>query len=149
MLKVYVGSKPGGLGKPDAWFDVKLDKSVLLSDFSRRVIKEIDKSEVFDKNVVISPVFGGISSKKLSTGCKNLILAKYHPDLIINWRYMGKNCLRFLFDIAKDIDLEVSAGCFYTPYNYGYSGDILITNDNRVVTNSLEFFEAYDELGGE
>lgn len=146
MLKVYVGEKPGSLGKPDAWFDINLNKTCLLSDFSKKVILDIDKSEVFDKNVVISPIFGGMDITKLSTGVKNLILAKYHPELVINWRYMGRNCLPDLFKIANEVDIEVSAGCYYDPYSYGYSGSILIVNNGKIVDNGNDFFDAYFDL---
>ena len=152
MLKVYIGEHPNGLGLPDAWFDTVMDKSYIETDWSREVIKAIDKSDVFDKNVVVSPIFGGMSIKKLSSGVKNLILAKYYPELIINWAYMGRNCMPFLMNIAMEQDVPVSGEIYYSPYKYGYKGDIEILNDGSIVSDSrafwkkfLEFEEVYDE----
>lgn len=148
MLKVYIGQKPGGLGKPDAWFDIEMDKELLLTDFAKNAIKVIDKSTVLGKNVIESPIFGGIPPMQLSTGVKNVILAKFHPEFVINWVYMGRNCLPFLMDIANESDIEVSAGCYYDPYSYGYKGDIEILNDGSIVHGTTEFAIAYLENGG-
>lgn len=143
MLKVYIGSKPGGLGKPDAWFDVNFNKEHMMDQYVKDLVHDVDGGEVVYPNVVISPVFGGMDVTKLSTGIKNTILAKYHPELVINWLYMGENCLPYLMVMAMEKDIEVSASCYYDPYTWGYKGSIEILNDGRIVYDGNEFFDAY------
>ena len=148
MLKVFIGDKPGGLGVPDAYFNIEFDKTNIETDWSKDVIYNIEGSKVFDKNVIVSPIFGGVPTTRLATGVKNLLIAKYCPKKVVNWIYMGENCLPYLFGIAKDRDLEVAADCYYDPYSNGYNGDIFIVNDGTIVKDSDEFFDKWLEYRG-
>ena len=56
MLHLYIGRRKGYFLSGDGVFDFNFDCSYLLTDFSKKVIKAIDKSEVVDKNVIVSPI---------------------------------------------------------------------------------------------
>lgn len=44
----------------------------------------------------------------LSTGCKGLLLAtKFNNEFIINIDELGYNCIKLLFEISKQMDIEV------------------------------------------
>ena len=148
MLSIYFGERDIGLGVPDAFFNLKFDRKLLLEDFSRRVIKGVDKSEVFDENVIISPVLGGILPEKLSRGTKNLLIAKYYHDKIINWCFMGDNCISYLCEIANSSDIEINATCFYNPFYYGYKGKVRVVNDGSYVDNIDDFLDAWHKYRG-
>ena len=145
MLKVYFGEMSDALEYPDFFFDNIFDKGYLLSEFSRNVVSIVDKSEVKDKNVIVSPVMGGISPRDLSTGVKNVLICRYYPDRVVCFSYMGSNCLSPLFGeiVKNDLDRTVCADILYIPYNYDYEGDILILNTGKVVSNDDEFLEEY------
>lgn len=70
MLKVFKDEKSGGLGVPDAYFNIEFDKINIEKDWSKDVIYNIEGSKVFDKNVVVSPIFGGVPVARLATGVK-------------------------------------------------------------------------------
>lgn len=145
MLSIYFGDMEGALDYPGYFFDNIFDKSLLLEEFSKSVIRRVDKSEVFDKNVVISPVLGGISPRDLSTGVKNTLICRYYPEKVICFSYMGRNCLRPLFEeiVNKGLDRTICANILYIPYTYGYEGEIKILNSGRIVNNNLDFIDEF------
>lgn len=140
MLYLHFGGMENEISRPDMYFEGVFDKQNLLTDFSRRVIKEIDNSEVFDRNVVISPILGGISPTRLSTGVKGILLYKYY-DMVINLTHFGDNCLSLLQEISLEKDITMAVSRFP---NFFISGreDVPVTviNDNRniVITNHRE-----------
>ena len=147
MLKVWIGHNDKSLGTPRAYFDYIFDRSYLVSDFSKKVIREIDKSEVISKDLIQSSVLGPIPPSVLSNGVKTLLVAKYYSsDVTVNFATMGRNCLPYFFEIAMSQDVTACIDCFYIPYSYGYKGDILILNDNSIVSNDTEFMDKWEEF---
>mgnify|MGYP001036465784 CR=1 FL=1 len=60
MLNVFIGSMKDAKHSGDGWFDNQLAPACLLTDFSKRVIREIDSSTVIDRNLIQSDVLGSI-----------------------------------------------------------------------------------------
>lgn len=84
MLRVYFGPRENATYNTSANFRNNYDKKWLLDDFAKKVIKDIDRSEVLDSHAVKSPVLGIISPEDLSGVAKALILMKNYPGKIYN-----------------------------------------------------------------
>lgn len=145
-LYVYFGEMPNELAIADGWFDNQLPDEYYVTDFSKRVIKVIDKSTVINENMVDSHVLGCIPMTSISSGAKGLILYRY-TDKIVNLVSMVDNCMPILLDILKEMGtLTVSTERLVDFYEFGYAGKINILNDNSVVYNAKELFKKYMEF---
>lgn len=145
-LNVYFGEMPNELVVADGWFDNQLPDEYYVTDFSKRVIKTIDKSDVINENMVESPVLGCIPMTSISRGSKGLILYRY-TDKIVNLVSLGDNCIPILLDILKERGtLTVSTERLVDFYEFGYVGEINILNDNSVVYSAKELFKKYLEF---
>ena len=144
MLNIYFGSMEGELRTADGWFDTQLPDEYYTTEFSKKVIKDIDKSDVLSVNAVDSPILGIIPITGISSGSKGVIVLRY-TDKVVNLVSLGDNCVRSLLSILEEKELTVSSLRFVDFYKYGYQGDINILNDNSTVSNSLDLFNKYYE----
>ena len=145
MLHVYVGSNEDAIYPGGKYFDACVDTSVITEDFSRKVIKEIDKSEVVSENLVISPVIGPIPPNYLSGGVKTLMIL-YKEDKMVDIDSMGENCFPYLWMLAENKDIKLSMEGYRDLYQFG-SGIVHILNDDSFVDNGGDFmFKVTDIL---
>ena len=144
MLNIYFGSMEGELRTADGWFDNQLPDEYYTTEFSKKVIKDVDKSDVLSVNAVDSPILGIIPITGISSGSKGVIVLRY-TDKVVNLVSLGDNCVRSLLSILEEKELTVSSLRFVDFYKYGYQGDINILNDNSTVSNSLDLFNKYYE----
>ena len=128
---------------PDTFFNNQYDEDWIVDDFSKKVIADIDKSEVQGPYSIMSPVLGSISTEKLSGGVKTLILINNDDDHIFNASACGDNCAKWLIDIGKRKDITIRLGYLMDFGNDKF--DITIQNTGRIVhsTNELD-----DEVTG-
>ncbi len=82
----------------DEWFE---DESV------KRIIKDIDQSDVLNAQIVISPVLGAIPVTQISGGAKAVILMLKRSDLLIHGNSCGDNCAEWISQIGKMQDIYV------------------------------------------
>lgn len=84
--------------KPD-WFE---------DDFVKRFLYEIDGSKVIAQEALLDYRGRGISSDKISTGCKTLCCIYYcHEGNVFNGSMMGDNCIPFLMEISRNCDVTI------------------------------------------
>lgn len=151
MLKVFFG-KPGKetVYFPDDWFEFRGYK-FLGTDFSRNLIKDIDKCEYISDKVVSSSVMGIIPSLWLSTGSKMVMMSKYTEyPIIATW--IGNNTVKYLREISKEKDITVIAGYLFGLFKNDKSDlDVLVLNTGKVTKTAKEFsreaFELIEERG--
>lgn len=148
MLNIYVGKHKDRLEMSSDWFNLFFDRENLLTDFSKRLIKTIDHCEVFDKNVIIHEIYGGLSPEKLSSGTKSILLLMYN-DVIIDDIFFGDNCIPFLVEAActKDITICASRLIELQTEKTGHC-DVRILNDDSYVDTCTEWYDKYTALGG-
>lgn len=149
MLRVYFGQKENSIYNTSANFRNNYDKKWLLDDFAKKVIKDIDRSEVLDSYAVKSPVLGIISPEDLSGGVKALILMKNYPGKIFNASNCGDNCAKWILELAKDRDFTIN---LYHVMDFGKGEfEIKIMNSPKklIAHNMLEFLNAADLYLGE
>ena len=108
--------------------------------FVRKVIKEVDKSEVIDGEYIQSPVFGGITPERLSSGVKALILMKMEPDLIVYATRCGDNCSPFIVELAEQQELTIMLHhCMTFPEEF----TARIVETEKEVHNYEEFIDEF------
>ncbi len=149
MLSIYFNTfgiddsileNPNYIDNPRAWFDNQGGRHYITGDFEKQVIKDIDNSVVVSENVLENPIFGGISSQKISGISKTVILVKNQPQYIFNGSHMGDKAAKWLLKIGKMQDVTIRLGYlmkFEEPF------EIRIVNSDKIVTNWKDYlFEA-------
>ena len=71
------------------------------SDLAKKMIKDIDDSDVLSGECIMSPVLGQIPLERLSGAVKTLLLILNEPDRIFNASTCGDNCAKWIFEIGK------------------------------------------------
>ena len=89
---------------PD-YFDVAFRPEWFEDDLVKKMIKDVDKSDVIGPYLIISPVLGPIAPTYLSGGVKVLILLLKEPKFIYNLSNCGDNCAKWILEICKDRDI--------------------------------------------
>jgi hypothetical protein len=152
MLKVFVGRPDDELYDVGGYFDYMLDDSIVQDEFSKRVIKKIDNSEVLGNDAIKSPVLGIISKRRISGGSKAVIVVK-NTDEHISLTAMGDNCFGMLQEAADLRDKENSGDILvYTDilrplFKYGVR-EFMLVNNNTLITNNRQWINEYINVGG-
>lgn len=92
---------------PGVFFDGMYESFMLESDFSKKVISEIDKVPI-NGTVFESLLRQGMRPEDLCTGTKNLIVCKYF-NIPSRLTMMGSNCYPYLQEIAVEKDVKMMA----------------------------------------
>lgn len=109
MLKIYYGSLPDEIRSASVYFDFNFELDWLDNELNRKMIKDVDKSEVIAGNMIKSSVLGIIPPQWLSGGVKALICMNSDTSgLIFNLSNCGDNCAKWVYEIAKHKDLLVT-----------------------------------------
>lgn len=136
LLHVFYGDMPEAIFNTAVFFKNSYDDAWIVDDFSRQMIKDVDKSEVMGTGVIDSPVLGKIAPERLSGGVKTLMLVKFMPDMVFNASTCGNNCAKWLLKIAENEDRTVN---LRNIMNFGEeSFDIHVLNTNQVVHSVRE-----------
>lgn len=146
MLKVFLGGCDNEIYNPPLYFKNQYEDEWITHELSRKMILDIDKSEVIGPHLIESPVLGPISPKELSGGVKTLMLLAFDTSgKIFNATACGDNCAKWILEIAKEKDLTIS---LHHSMKFG-DGDfeIMIMNNNTIVHNFKEWLDVvYDYL---
>ena len=136
LLHVFYGDMPEAIFNTAVFCKNSYDDAWIVDDFSRQMIKDVDKSEVMGTGVIDSPVLGKIAPERLSGGVKTLMLVKFMPDMVFNASTCGNNCAKWLLKIAENEDRTVN---LRNIMNFGEeSFDIHVLNTNQVVHSMRE-----------
>ena len=138
MLKIFFGDNPGDnyIFNPDVFFNNTYEDEWITSETSRKMIKDIDGSEVNGPCMIDSPFLGPIPPERLSGGVKTLILMQNDPDHIFNASACGNNCAQWILKLAEPKDITIRLGYIM---DFGkQSFDIYIVNTGKTVHSMLE-----------
>lgn len=144
MLKLYYGNHPDEV-LADMYFNNQFDYENLLTDFSKRVVLDIDNTKIIDENLAISEVLGPISPEWFSCGAKSILLVKYQ-DVIVNFKSFGENCYKYFFEIARERDILMASSFFISLYHKGYTGEIYVINTGNTVHNDEELYYEHKKV---
>ena len=151
MLSVYLGDCENEIYNPPLYFINQYEDFWLESELAKKMIKDVDKSEVVGPHLIQSPVLGPISPRELSGGVKTLLLLAFdNSGKIFNAtclcvHKLQKEAVQQILEIAENKDLTIS---LHHSMNFG-DGEyaIKILNNGVVVHNQEEWLDVvYDFL---
>lgn len=138
MLKIYFGSTENEIYNPSVYFDHQYEDEWITDELSKRMIKDVDKSDAISANLIDSPVLGPISPRQLSGGVKSLILMAFDSTgKIFNASAGGDNCAKWIVEIAGTKDLTITLHNIMD-FN-GLNFEAEITNNGKVVHDYEEY----------
>ena len=144
MLNIIYGDCDNAIYNPNVYFNNSYIDEWMSDDLNKKMIKDIDNSEVIDTYLINSPVLGGISPERLSGGVKTLICIHMEPEKIFNVSTCGDNCSKWLLELSKDRDLTVNLRHLM---DFGdNSFEIYIKNTDSIVHNMDELVSVAGEL---
>lgn len=145
MLQVWFGTQADGvLWNIDEWFDTYGYK-YLSTDFSKRVIREVDKCDYISEKVVKSEVMGIIPSEYLATGSKAAIMLRY-SDNEVAAHFIGDNVIPFIREIGSIKDITLIAGYFFRIYpDRSLRYPVKILNSGKIVNTLGEYYSEYEK----
>jgi hypothetical protein len=132
MIQWYLGKIEPVLEYPQLRFDAEYEPHWLESDFGRKAIREIDRSEVISGGkrngggVIDSPILGSISPRQLSTGTRTLLLivnTDKYKDCWVPLERMGPNVIPYLVEASRTLDYDVKLRVSYLPWECPWDGD--------------------------
>lgn len=140
MLSIHFGDVDHEVYKPSTYFDNQYDPEWITTDFTKSMIKDVDKSEVLEPRIIDSPVLGPITPRELSGGVKTLILLEYDDTgRIFNGSACGNNCAKWILKIAEDKDITIA---LHNIMDFGDGPyEIKILNSDTVVHNRREYVD--------
>ena len=108
MLSVYYGDMPEAIYNPALFFKNSYSDDWITDELSKKMIRDVDKSEVIGPRIIDSPVLGGITPRELSGGVKTLICIYKRPDRVFNASACGDNCAKWLLEIGERQDVTIN-----------------------------------------
>lgn len=147
MLKVWLGDcKLSNYNPcPSIYFNNAYESEWMLQDITKEMVLDIDKTELIDANVAVSPVLGSMAVTKLSGGVKTLILINNEDEWIFNASSCGDNCAKWLLKIGEMKDVTIRLG-HYMQFPEPFEMEIL--NSNRIIRSMKEFVEEAIKVEG-
>ena len=149
MLRVFFGSLPDEIYNTEIYFENQYDPNWIMDEFAKRIIREIDESEVCTPDIIKNDIFGSFVPTELSAGVKTLLLIRNFPKKIFNISNCGDNCAKYILELAKDRDIKVT---LHHAMNFGKEFEVRVINDNKkkVIKDPIEFLMlAHHYLRGE
>lgn len=108
MLTIIYGDVPEAVYNTSVYFKNVYEAEWITSEFARKIIEDVDKSEVLGSECINSPILGQIPPERLSGGTKTLLLMLNEPERIFNASTCGDNCAKWILEIAKQQDLTIN-----------------------------------------
>ena len=108
MLMIIYGDAPQSVYNTNVYFKNTYEPEWFETDIAKKMIKDVDDSEVLSGECINSPVLGQIPPERLSGGVKTLLLVLNEPDKVFNASTCGDNCAKWLLEIGKQKDVTIN-----------------------------------------
>lgn len=148
MLYIYFGSisyetSPDEYVKHiDSWFNNYFEESWTDNEWAKRVIKEIDDTDLITPTVISSKWLGTTSIESISGGAKSLIMANATERLVFNGNNFGDNCFPLLLELSKTKDIMIDL--YYHPiFKWVDDVEVCSINTGNVMRNYDEFMREH------
>lgn len=138
MLHIYFGDVDGEVYNPSRYFINQYEDEWITNDLSKKMIQDVDQSEVVSARIIDSPVLGPITPRELSGGVKTLILMAFDDSgKIFNASACGDNCAKWILKIAEKKELTIA---LHNIMDFGRGPfQIHILNSDKVVTDGRSY----------
>lgn len=141
MLKIWLGDfKKGCIKDPNGYFNISKKREWFDRQDVKDIIKAIDNTEVVDGEYLNSPIFGGISPDRLSSGCKCLILLTINPLCNIYASRCGDNCAGYILDLAEKTDVIIT---LHHAMMFPRDFEGIILDTNKRVHSRKDYMDEY------
>ena len=137
MLTVIYGDVESSVDTTSIYFKNNYEAEWLESDLAKKMIKDVDDSDVLSGECIMSPVFGQIPPERLSGGVKTLLLILNEPDRIFNASTCGDNCAKWILEIGKQKDVTINLRHMMS-FGKDTKFDIKIANGGEIVHSMKE-----------
>ena len=144
MLNILFGEMPekqypNYVYNTSMYFDNTYLDSWIEDDFSKRMIKSVDKATVLSANAVDSKALGVIPVTKISGGLKTLLLLQHDHTKIYNVSTCGDNCAKWVLEIAKRYKEDMIINLRHIMDFGDKPFEIRIMNNDTIVHNMQEY----------
>lgn len=141
MLTIIFGDVENSIYNTNVYFKNSYEPEWLESELARKMIKDIDKSDVLSGECINSPVLGQIPPERLSGGVKTLLLILNEPDKIFNASTCGDNCAKWLLEIGRQKDVTINLR-HMMGFGKETEFNIKIRNNGKIVHSMKELIPA-------
>lgn len=146
MLNVWVkGFQSDCIKDPKSYFNIKKRKDWFNRDDIKGVIKEIDNTIAVKDEYLESPVFGGMSPERLSTGCKAVILLYMNPTCNVYASRCGDNCVPSILRLAKEKEVVIT---LHHIMDIPDGTPIRFLDTDKIVFTREEYLDEYGKISG-
>lgn len=146
MLDVYFGWDEDSIRDIDVFFRNVYESKWFEDEIVKRMIADIDHSEVKSAYVIESPVLGQITPDMISGGVKTLICLYKMEDISIDLITCGDNCEDWLVELShmnKKIKVSLSG---HDLLFYGKDIQAICRNDGSSIKNGKDWFIKMSEF---
>lgn len=137
MLTIIYGDAPQSVYNTNVFFKNTYEPEWFETDIAKKMIKDVDDSDVLSGECINSPVLGQIPPERLSGGVKTLLLILNEPDRVFNASTCGDNCAKWLLEIGKQKDVTVNLRHMMS-FGKDTKFDIRIANGGEIVRSMKE-----------
>lgn len=128
MLSIFYGNMPEAVYNPVVYFKNTYSDDWITDDLSKKMILDVDRSEVISARIIDSPVLGAITPNELSGGVKTLIDIYKVPEKIFNASACGDNCAKWILEIGDIQDVTINLRHLMDFGNGTFEAKVLNTN---------------------
>ena len=137
MLTIIYGDAPQSVYNTNVFFKNTYEPEWFETDIAKKMIKDVDDSDVLSGECINSPVLGQIPPERLLGGVKTLLLILNEPDRVFNASTCGDNCAKWLLEIGKQKDVTVNLRHMMS-FGKDTKFDIRIANGGEIVHSMKE-----------
>ena len=137
MLTIIYGDAPQSVYNTNVFFKNTYEPDWFETDIAKKMIRDVDDSDVLSGECINSPVLGQIPPERLSGGVKTLLLILNEPDRVFNASTCGDNCAKWLLEIGKQKDVTVNLRHMMS-FGKDTKFDIRIANGGEIVHSMKE-----------
>ena len=137
MLTIIYGDAPQSVYNTNVFFKNTYEPEWFETDIAKKMIRDVDDSDVLSGECINSPVLGQIPPERLSGGVKTLLLILNEPDRVFNASTCGDNCAKWLLEIGKQKGVTVNLRHMMS-FGKDTKFDIRIANGGEIVHSMKE-----------
>lgn len=137
MLTIIYGDVENSIYNTNVYFKNTYESAWLETELAKKMIKDIDGSDVMSGECINSPVLGQIPPERLSGGVKTLLLMLNEPDRIFNASTCGDNCAKWILKIGEQQDITINLRHMMS-FGKNTKFEIKIKNGDEIVHSMRE-----------